>query len=130
MWFIVHTRFQQTKNDEIIARTLQNDEGSPEMLHSEVTPSAPPASEIFDDQAIALELQNMENDEHGMKVEKERLEFEERKEKEMIKMKQVCTLPPVFLNIGLLNAYTFCSNTGSIRDDPYWSSRKNSLELI
>ena len=23
-----------------------------------------------------------------------------------------------------------CSNTGSIRDDPYWSSRKNSLELI
>ena len=93
MWFIVHTRFQQTKNDEIIARTLQNDEGSPEMLHSEVTPSAPPASEIFDDQAIALELQNMENDEHGMKVEKERLEFEERKEKEMIKMKQVCVPP-------------------------------------
>ena len=23
-----------------------------------------------------------------------------------------------------------CSNTGSIRDDPYWTSRKNSLELI
>ena len=23
-----------------------------------------------------------------------------------------------------------CSNTGSIRDDPYWISRKNSLELI
>ena len=22
------------------------------------------------------------------------------------------------------------SNTGSIRDDPYWTSRKNSLELI
>ena len=23
-----------------------------------------------------------------------------------------------------------CSNTGSIRDDPYWTSRKNSFELI
>ena len=23
-----------------------------------------------------------------------------------------------------------CSNTGSIRDYPYWTSRKNSLELI
>ena len=23
-----------------------------------------------------------------------------------------------------------CSNTGSIRDDPYWTSKKNSLELI
>ena len=23
-----------------------------------------------------------------------------------------------------------CSNTGSIRDDPYWTSGKNSLELI
>ena len=23
-----------------------------------------------------------------------------------------------------------CGNTGSIRDDPYWISRKNSLELI
>ena len=25
---------------------------------------------------------------------------------------------------------SFCSNTGSVRDDPYWTSRKNSLELI
>ena len=25
---------------------------------------------------------------------------------------------------------SFCSNTESIRDDPYWTSRKNSLELI
>ena len=25
---------------------------------------------------------------------------------------------------------SFCSNAGSIRDDPYWISRKNSLELI
>ena len=23
-----------------------------------------------------------------------------------------------------------CSNTGSIRDDPYWTARKNSLEQI
>ena len=23
-----------------------------------------------------------------------------------------------------------CSNTGSARDDPYWTSRMNSLELI
>jgi hypothetical protein len=23
-----------------------------------------------------------------------------------------------------------CTNTGSIRDYPYWTSRKNSLELI
>ena len=27
-------------------------------------------------------------------------------------------------------AISFCSNTGSIRDDPYWTSRENSLELI
>ena len=25
---------------------------------------------------------------------------------------------------------SYCSNTGSIRDDPYWTSRENSLELI
>ena len=25
---------------------------------------------------------------------------------------------------------SFCSNTGSTRDNPYWTSRKNSLELI
>ena len=25
---------------------------------------------------------------------------------------------------------SFCSNTGSIRDDSYWTSRKNSTELI
>ena len=25
---------------------------------------------------------------------------------------------------------SFCRNTGSIRDDPYWTSRENSLELI
>jgi hypothetical protein len=24
----------------------------------------------------------------------------------------------------------FCSNTGSIRDDPYWTSRENSSEMI
>jgi hypothetical protein len=23
-----------------------------------------------------------------------------------------------------------CSNTGSVRDDPYWTSRENSIELI
>jgi hypothetical protein len=23
-----------------------------------------------------------------------------------------------------------CGNTGSIRDDPYWTSRENSLELM
>ena len=27
--------------------------------------------------------------------------------------------------------YVFsCINSGSIRDDPYWTSRKNNLELI
>jgi hypothetical protein len=26
--------------------------------------------------------------------------------------------------------FTNCSNTGSIRDDPRWTSRENSLELI
>jgi hypothetical protein len=25
---------------------------------------------------------------------------------------------------------SFCSNTGSIRDDPFWTSRKNNLERI
>ena len=28
---------------------------------------------------------------------------------------------------SLVSSY---SNTGSIRDDPYWTSRKNSLELV
>ncbi len=32
--------------------------------------------------------------------------------------------------VGLPFFDTPCSNTGSIRDDPYWTSRKNSLELI
>jgi hypothetical protein len=26
--------------------------------------------------------------------------------------------------------FSSCSNTGSIKDGPYWTSRKNSLELI
>ena len=26
--------------------------------------------------------------------------------------------------------FHLCSNTGSIRDDPYWTSREKSLELI
>ena len=30
----------------------------------------------------------------------------------------------------ILVGFSFGSNTGSIRDDPYWSFRKNSLELI
>lgn len=76
----------------MIARTLQSDEAPPD-----VTPSAPPASEVFDEQVndatIALELQNIENDEHGVRVERERLEFEERKEKEKLKMQQVCITP-------------------------------------
>jgi hypothetical protein len=84
---------------------MQSDDGSPEVGHADVTPSAPPASEIYDDQTsdatIALELQNMENDEHGVKVEKERQAFEERKEKEILKMKQVCT--PVYRCFRLLD---------------------------
>ena len=32
--------------------------------------------------------------------------------------------------VGLVGIYTCSSNTGSIRDDPYWTSRKNSRELI
>ena len=31
---------------------------------------------------------------------------------------------------GKIDLVFFCSNTGSVRDDPYWTSRKNSLELI
>ena len=27
-------------------------------------------------------------------------------------------------------SFRMCCNTVSIRDDPYWTSRKNSLELI
>ena len=30
----------------------------------------------------------------------------------------------------ILVGFSFGSNTGSIRNDPYWTSRKNSLELI
>ncbi len=32
--------------------------------------------------------------------------------------------------VSELTLVSSCSNTGSIRDDPYWISRKNSLELI
>ncbi len=32
--------------------------------------------------------------------------------------------------IFVTGSYSSCSNTGSIRDDPYWTSRKNGLELI
>jgi hypothetical protein len=28
------------------------------------------------------------------------------------------------------NYFNICSNTGSIRDDPYWTSKVNSLKLI
>ena len=31
--------------------------------------------------------------------------------------------------VSLVKVFS-CGNTGSIRDDPYWISRKNSLELI
>jgi hypothetical protein len=50
------------------------------------------------------------------------------------------TTEEIKVNIGYVNnktGQTFggtlvssCSNTGSIRDDPYWTSRKNSLKLI
>ena len=30
----------------------------------------------------------------------------------------------------IINKFTTCCNTGSTRDDPYWTSLKNSLELI
>ena len=40
-----------------------------------------------------------------------------------------CTVKSKFL-ICNLTGFLMCSNTGSIRDDPYWTSRKNSLELI
>ena len=31
--------------------------------------------------------------------------------------------------VGLVQVSS-CTNSGSIRDDPYWTSRKDSLELI
>ena len=34
------------------------------------------------------------------------------------------------INKASLVSLSSCSNIGSIRDDPYWISRKNSLELI
>ena len=34
------------------------------------------------------------------------------------------------INESSLVQVSSCSNTGSIRDDPYWTSMKNSLELI
>ena len=34
------------------------------------------------------------------------------------------------INKVTLVQVSFCSNIGSIRDDPYWTSRKNSLEII
>ena len=40
---------------------------------------------------------------------------------------QVCTMAHTVRKLILVSS---CSNTGSIRDDPYWTSRENSLELI
>ena len=34
------------------------------------------------------------------------------------------------LNKVSLVQVSSCSNTGSIRDDPYWTSRKSSLEMV
>ena len=34
------------------------------------------------------------------------------------------------INTASLVEVSSCSNTGSIRDDPHWTSRKNSLKLI
>ena len=31
--------------------------------------------------------------------------------------------------ISLVQVFS-CSNTGSIKDDPYWTSKENSFELI
>ena len=36
---------------------------------------------------------------------------------------------PLGRTVSLVQASS-CSNNGSIRDDPYWNSTKNSLELI
>ena len=38
--------------------------------------------------------------------------------------------PEQNINKVSLVEVSFCSNTGSIRDDPYWTYRKNILELI
>ena len=35
-----------------------------------------------------------------------------------------------FISLSQFNLHFSCSNTGSIRDVPYWTSRKNSLELM
>jgi hypothetical protein len=35
---------------------------------------------------------------------------------------------PLRTKVSLIKVSS-CSKTGSIRDDPYWTSRKNSLEL-
>ena len=37
--------------------------------------------------------------------------------------------PSTINKVSLVNV-SFCRNTGSIRDDPYWTSEKKSLELI
>jgi hypothetical protein len=36
---------------------------------------------------------------------------------------------PLRTKVSLIKVSS-CSKTGSIRDDPYWTSRKNNLELI
>ena len=44
------------------------------------------------------------------------------------KLIEVCLLIRILKSPGSL---VFCgNNTGSIKDDPYWTSRDNSLELI
>lgn len=77
----------------MIARTLQNDKDALEAVVSSATPLVP---DLLDDQksdaAIALELQNIENDEHAAKIEKERMIFEQRKEKDLLKMRQVTSI--------------------------------------
>ena len=54
----------------------------------------------------------------------------------VLKPAQVCSFLHCKLDkkkhkrVGLKSEISSCSNIGSIRNDPNWTSRKNSLELI
>ena len=45
-------------------------------------------------------------------------------------LREACCSQLRFVSISARIILPSCSNTGSIRDDPYWTSRRNSLELI
>ena len=77
-----------------------------------------------------IEILERSRDEDGVKFEKLRKDYEE-VSRELQELKSMKSLDSNQVSNKDSRVQTSsCNNTGSIRDDLYWTSRKNSLELI